>query len=169
MRYSVHVFAVVVGAALFAGLGMSGCAHHCCSHPELVYYQGGVGIPPKHDVAFVDPPVDIPTVHFALDSDKLDATAQSQIGLIANELREHPHARVAVHGHTCDLASDDYNMKLGADRASAVRDYLLAQGVQPRQIEIATHGESDPAAPNQPGTRPLNRRAEFAIDIDDRY
>jgi outer membrane protein OmpA-like peptidoglycan-associated protein len=169
MNVSIAVFCRLCCVLTMAGALFAGCAHQCCGYPDLVYYQGDQGVPPKHDVAFVAPIVDVPTIYFALDSHKLDTEAQAKVALVAGELREHPYASVLVHGHTCDLASDEYNLNLGAERAAAVRAFLIAQGVQERQIEIDTHGESMPDAPNQPGLRPLNRRAEFSIDIDERY
>lgn len=126
-------------------------------------------VPPKHDIAFVYPPIEVNTIQFALDSAELTPSGRAAIEPIANELRKHPHARVTVHGHTCDLGSADYNDGLGARRAQAVRAHLLAHGAREGQIDIQSHGEHAPKVPNIRELRGENRRAEFGIDIDARF
>jgi hypothetical protein len=70
---------------------------------------------------------------------------------------------------TCDLngghiGSDEYNLKLSQQRANAVRDYLLEQGVPSSTVTAMGLGKADPVAANTTETgRPRNRRVEMVV------
>jgi outer membrane protein OmpA-like peptidoglycan-associated protein len=51
-------------------------------------------------------------------------------------------------GHTDNKGPDDYNLKLGMDRANAVKQFLLEVGVPEAQTMVESKGESQPTAPN---------------------
>ena len=56
------------------------------------------------------------------------------------------------------------NYKLSLDRAAAVREYLVSQGVDPQQVQAEGKGESAPIADNgTPEGRANNRRVEIHI------
>ena len=49
-----------------------------------------------------------------------------------------------VNGHTDRMGSVDYNRQLSEKRAEAVRDYLVAKGVNPEKIEVFGYGQTMP-------------------------
>jgi len=54
-----------------------------------------------------------------------------------------------IQGHTCDLGSDEYNLKLSQQRAIAVREYLVRHfRLSPAQIRAVGYGEGQPVADN---------------------
>ena len=56
------------------------------------------------------------------------------------------------------------NQKLSEDRARAVADYLIAQGIDRARVDAAGFGDTRPVAPNLTARgRELNRRSEFII------
>ncbi len=62
------------------------------------------------------------------------------------------------------MGSDSYNQRLSEDRANAVRNYLIEQGVSSDRIEAVGYGEKQPVATNDTEEgRQLNRRVEFKI------
>ncbi len=66
-------------------------------------------------------------------------------------------------GHTCDIGSDDANIRLGKARARSVRDYFKNLGVESK-IETDTKGESQPAYSNDTeATKSKNRRVVVQI------
>jgi outer membrane protein OmpA-like peptidoglycan-associated protein len=68
-------------------------------------------------------------------------------------------AKIVVEAHTDNVGSNAGNIMLGLDRARAVRDYLVSQGVAPERIRIASSGEDAPIAPNTTAIgRQQNRR-----------
>ncbi len=100
------------------------------------------------------------TVRFAFDSDVLTPGAQSRLrailGLLSGKARY-----LQLDGHADSRGSEAYNISLSRRRASAVRRYLAAHGVRPRQMEIRAYGESRPVASNETEAgRAKNRRVE---------
>jgi outer membrane protein OmpA-like peptidoglycan-associated protein len=79
-------------------------------------------------------------------------------------LQQYPERRVVIEGHTDSVGSEAYNLDLSQRRADAVRDFLLQQGVQARQMATRGYGKASPVASN--GTaegRQQNRRVELII------
>ncbi len=72
--------------------------------------------------------------------------------------------KVVIEARTDDRGSARYNDRLARRRAEAVRDYLVAQGVMPRQIQISALGERKPVASNRSATgRAQNRRVDVRV------
>jgi OOP family OmpA-OmpF porin len=67
-------------------------------------------------------------------------------------------------GHTDNVGSDAYNLKLSKDRAESVKAYLVSKGANPSRIEATGYGESQPIATNANAAgRQKNRRVEFTL------
>jgi outer membrane protein OmpA-like peptidoglycan-associated protein len=83
---------------------------------------------------------------------------------LATFLRAHPDAAVEVDGHTDSTGSADHNLALSQLRANAVRQALVARGVQPTRIVAQGMGEVAPVASNDTAEgRQLNRRVEVIV------
>ena len=79
-------------------------------------------------------------------------------------LAQRPAVRVIVEGHCDERGTREYNLALGARRAEAARDFLVALGVSPERIETVSYGEELPADPaHNERAWALNRRAETVI------
>ena len=64
---------------------------------------------------------------------------------VVGKMKQYPQVEVVlVTGHADRIGSDTYNQKLSQRRADAVKDYLVAQGVEGKRIETAAKGESEP-------------------------
>jgi OOP family OmpA-OmpF porin len=75
-----------------------------------------------------------------------------------------PDMRVEIQGHTDNIGSEDYNMKLGEKRAQSVKDYLVARGISADRLTTRSFGESQPIADNKTASgREMNRRVEFKV------
>lgn len=67
--------------------------------------------------------------------------------------------RLAIEAHTDNVGSNAANIMVGLDRARAVREYLVSQGVAAERIRISSSGEDSPIAPNTTAIgRQQNRR-----------
>lgn len=88
-------------------------------------------------------------------------------------LQEQKNMIVEIAGHTDDVGSDTFNLKLSRWRAAAVVDYLLAKGIRPWRLKFVGFGETVPIAPNDSEEgRALNRRVEMVIldnDVTKKY
>lgn len=78
-------------------------------------------------------------------------------------LKMNPQAEIVVVGHTDNRGTDQYNEKLSLDRAKAVADYFISQGVEAYRIYSYGLGEKAPIASNDSEKgRALNRRVELS-------
>lgn len=83
---------------------------------------------------------------------------------LAAAMQADPAMRVTVTGHTDNVGSADVNMRLGQQRADAVRQRLIALGIPADRIATASRGMEQPIAPNDtPEGRARNRRAQIAL------
>lgn len=98
---------------------------------------------------------------FDLDRAELKPDARKALDAVITQLATGAfEGNVRVTGHTCDLASDAYNLKLSQRRAAAVRDYLVAGGVPADRIVAEGMGKRAPRYPNDAQGRPKNRRVD---------
>jgi outer membrane protein OmpA-like peptidoglycan-associated protein len=104
-------------------------------------------------------------VLFASGQHKLLNTASSRLDQVAEALKNQDETRrMMVEGHTDSLGSDATNQPLSFDRANAVRDYLVARGVEPQRIMAMGMGSSHPVVDNNTAeNRANNRRVEIII------
>ncbi len=84
---------------------------------------------------------------------------------VVEYLAHKPSARIRVAGHTDNLGDPRRNQALSEARAQAVRDYLVAHGLDANRIEAVGYGDQNPIASNdtEEGRR-QNRRIE-AIEL----
>lgn len=116
-------------------------------------------------------PAPVPVVqHINLNAGALFATASSELRPSA-ELQSaaatllKADGSVRIVGHTDSRGSDAYNQRLSEQRANAVADYFLRQGIHPSRLQqIEGRGESQPIADNATEAgRAQNRRAEITF------
>jgi outer membrane protein OmpA-like peptidoglycan-associated protein len=97
----------------------------------------------------------------------LKPTTQISLAKVAGILEAYPGLKVQVEGYTDSVGSDDFNQKLSENRAAAVKDFLVSQGVQPANITSAGFGKSDPVADNTTSSgRAENRRVNMVVSGD---
>lgn len=80
-------------------------------------------------------------------------------------MKAKPNIRIVVEGHTDKVGTEKYNLDLSLRRANAVRDHLVAKGIDASRIETKGLGWANPAYPYQGSEKenPLNRRIEVKI------
>ena len=106
----------------------------------------------------------LPDRNVLFESGTADFAADSEAKLerIARLLDEHPGVRVEIEGHTDALGPARDNLALSQRRANAVRDALVAAGVERGRLVAYGYGEGVPIAENAtPEGRARNRRIEF--------
>ncbi len=84
------------------------------------------------------------SVYFAFDSAKVDAAGEAIIKAYAKWLNNNPDVNVTVEGHCDERGSREYNLALGEERAKAVRDVLVRNGVAASRIDTVSYGEERP-------------------------
>ncbi|MEZ4382681.1 MAG: OmpA family protein [Nannocystaceae bacterium] len=100
---------------------------------------------------------------FAYDKAVIRPQSYPALDRIAAVLRDNPAAVIHVEGHRDeDPHWRERAVEITQRRASAVREYLIAQGIAPERLEARGFGPTRPRAPNDSkANRALNRRVEL--------
>lgn len=83
-------------------------------------------------------------VFFAVDQSVLSAEARDTLVLQARWLNENPAYGIVIEGHADERGTREYNLSLGARRASAAQEFLIAQGVAPARLRTISYGKERP-------------------------
>ena len=103
-------------------------------------------------------------IQFEYNSSTLTSDSQLGIGMLTDFLKRNPDLKVELAGHTDNVGSANYNMKLSADRAEVVRRALVDNGIDESRLTAKGYGATKPVAPNDSEEhRALNRRTEMII------
>ncbi|TMJ34186.1 MAG: peptidoglycan-associated lipoprotein Pal [Alphaproteobacteria bacterium] len=85
-------------------------------------------------------------IYFIVDTSTLTPEAQETLRRQAAWLRQYPNVTVQVEGHADERGTREYNISLSARRATATREFLIAQGVQGNRISSIAYGKERPVA-----------------------
>jgi peptidoglycan-associated lipoprotein len=85
-------------------------------------------------------------IYFIVDTSTLTPEAQETLRRQAAWLRRYPNVTVQVEGHADERGTREYNISLSARRATATREFLIAQGVQGNRISSIAYGKERPVA-----------------------
>ncbi len=100
------------------------------------------------------------------DTDKFELLSQSDVELriLINFLENNSNLSIEIGGHTDNVGSPEYNQTLSENRAKAVYDYLLKNGIKPERLSYKGYGESNTISSNETvDGRALNRRTECKV------
>lgn len=139
----------------------------CPDEPET--YNGNEdqdGCPDRGSVVIEDNEIIIlEKIYFATDSAVILEESLPIVRAVGDTLLGNPQIRlIEIQGHADSRGSADYNLRLTTDRAAAVRDALISQGVDENRIRSAGYGEYCPVDKrNNAEAWEKNRRVEFKI------
>ena len=85
-------------------------------------------------------------VFFVEDQSTLTPEAQETLKRQAAWLQQYPAVMIQVEGHADERGTREYNIALSARRATAAREFLLAQGVAANRVSSIAYGKERPAA-----------------------
>jgi outer membrane protein OmpA-like peptidoglycan-associated protein len=100
------------------------------------------------------------------DSEKFNINQRSQevLNKLAAIFKEYPDTNILVEGHTDSQGAEPYNLTLSKNRAQAVTNYIVDNGVSKGRMTTNWYGESQPKYDNNTAEgRAKNRRVEIAI------
>jgi peptidoglycan-associated lipoprotein len=105
------------------------------------------------------------TVYFGFDSSELASQAKAILDRQAAFLNVNPTMVVIIEGHADERGTREYNLALGDRRAVAVRDYLLAKGLNAARVRTVSYGKERPAVSgSNEGSWEFNRRAATVLN-----
>lgn len=103
-------------------------------------------------------------VHFDPDRADIRVADQALLDRKAALLVKNPNLRLRIFGYSSDRGSDDRARQLGMERAAAVRQYLVARGVDSAHVSVASNGDARLLCRSSDDTcLKRNARDEFAI------
>jgi outer membrane protein OmpA-like peptidoglycan-associated protein len=103
-------------------------------------------------------------VFFDFNSADLDSSSYPELDRAVNLMKAVPTMHVQIAGYSDSVGNANYNLTLSAQRANAVRDYIVQDGIDPSRVTGQGYGKASPVADN--GTaegRAENRRVEFVV------
>lgn len=119
---------------------------------------------PAEPVAAAAPVGEPQGVTFTDNSAIIDDESKAKLDGVAALLSSDPSLRVSIEGRTDNRGSEAYNIVLGAQRAEAVRQYLLGKGIEASRLTALSLGEFQPIASNRTKEgRQANRSVQFRV------
>ncbi len=101
-------------------------------------------------------------VLFQLNAATIQPDFTAMLDQVVNRMQENSRLKVEVVGHADDTGGKDYNLRLSINRAIAVKQYLMEQGVNERRIITYGKGATQPVSSNETEeARKRNRRVEI--------
>ena len=101
-------------------------------------------------------------IKFDTGSATIKAASFPVLAEIATVLKQNPNLKVEIQGHTDSRGSLALNERLSQQRAEAVRDYLMGQGIASERLTARGYGPHKPIASNETADgRAQNRRVEL--------
>jgi OOP family OmpA-OmpF porin len=120
--------------------------------------------PPKPDLAELLAQIDLSGILFKSGSAEIDGNSVDILDQVVGVLSQFENVSVVIAGHTDSRGNADYNFNLSANRADAVRQYMISQGIPASQLTARGYGPTQPIASNDTAEgRARNRRIEFQL------
>lgn len=103
-------------------------------------------------------------VYFEIGGDRLTSDSTQRLKEILAEVAKLPAPEVLVVGHTDTLGAAAHNDNISMQRARAVQERLVREGIDPRRIEAVGRGERELLVPTRDeAAEPRNRRVEIQV------
>ncbi|MFZ4761823.1 MAG: peptidoglycan-associated lipoprotein Pal [Alphaproteobacteria bacterium] len=104
-------------------------------------------------------------VLFGYDQSDLSTEARAILDRQIEWLKRYPSLTITVEGHCDERGTREYNLALGDRRATSVRNYLVASGVEASRIQTISYGKERPAASgNDEASWAQNRRGVTVVN-----
>jgi peptidoglycan-associated lipoprotein len=83
-------------------------------------------------------------VYFDFDKYNISTKSASDLDLQVQWLKSDPTINIMVEGHCDERGTREYNLALGERRATAVKNYLVKQGIKTNRIKTVSYGKERP-------------------------
>lgn len=104
-------------------------------------------------------------VLFGFDRYDLSSEARDTLEKQSAWLKRYPNGSITISGHADERGTREYNLALGERRATAVKNYLVALGVEPNRINTISYGKERPVDPQSSESAwSSNRRGVTQVD-----
>lgn len=112
----------------------------------------------------VDPNENLEPIYFDFDKSNIRTDQVSSLETNLAILKENPALQVVLGGHADERGTNEYNMKLSAQRAETIKKYLVNKGIDAARILIYAYGEERPIATGRnEASWSFNRRVDISL------
>lgn len=119
---------------------------------------------PREEEVVVEKAEELQDVFFDFDKSLIRSDARRALDTNIRWLKNNPGVRIVVEGHCDERGTNEYNLGLGERRAKAVRDYLVAGGIDRNRISTISYGEERPfCLGHDESAWQCNRRGHFVV------
>ncbi|HKO51857.1 MAG TPA: OmpA family protein [Polyangiaceae bacterium] len=147
--------------------GIADARDLCPNEPETVNgYADADGCPDEDQVRVVGDKIVLDDrVHFYVNSFIIRKISYPLLSRLSKLIAEHPeYVHVSVEGHADERGPDNFNQKLSEDRARAVMEFLVKQGIAQARLSSIGYGSTRPLVDTKSEyALLLNRRVEFTV------
>jgi peptidoglycan-associated lipoprotein len=106
----------------------------------------------------------IKDVYFDYDKSDIRSDQMSSVQSNAQFLAQHPNINITIEGHCDERGSTDYNLALGDQRASAVKNALATFGINAGRVKTISYGKEKPfCTESNEACWQQNRRGHFVF------
>jgi peptidoglycan-associated lipoprotein len=84
-------------------------------------------------------------VFFDTDRSTIRPDGRATLDKQSTWLKKYPSTTITIEGHADERGTREYNLALGNRRATAVKNYLVATGINPNRITTISYGKERPA------------------------
>lgn len=149
-------FAIMLALALSLGASF-GCAKKTVTEPAPMPSENA-------ELRSAVQTVQDGIVYFAFNKYNIESQYDAILRRDAELMKQYPSIRVRIEGNCDDRGTQEYNLALGERRARAAYDYLVANGVNPGQLEMISYGKENPAVLGSgEAVWAKNRRDDFKV------
>ncbi len=121
--------------------------------------------PPTRPEEFTDVR-DVRPVHFDVDKAEIRAADAAVVATDARWLRANPTDEILIEGYADGRGTKQYNLALAERRARSLRDQLVARGIEPDRIVLASYGVGRPVCTEKTDACwSRNRRADILVRV----
>jgi peptidoglycan-associated lipoprotein len=143
MPFSLSARRIAASAMLVAALLGAGCARQQEGLQAGMTGAGGVATPGSSQ----DFQVNVgDRVFFETDQTSLTPQAMATLDRQVRWLSQYPRYTFTIEGHADERGTREYNIALGARRATTVRDYMIARGIAANRMRTVSYGKERPVA-----------------------
>ena len=134
-----------IAVALCCVLALTACSKK--NTPNLEATNAGLGAGASSPGSEADFATNVgDRIYFVVDQADLTPEAEDILNKQAAWLQKYPGVSIQMEGHSDERGTREYNIALSARRATAAREFLIAQGVEANRISSIAYGKERPAA-----------------------
>ena len=102
---------------------------------------------------------------FSFNNADIKTEHQTELNRLANQLNKYQLDKLKFVGHTDNVGSNEYNLKLSKERAQNVANIFISQNFKPENLQVSGRGSEQPIKPNDTEEHKAENRRVAVIII----